>query len=137
MGIRYQISDSELANVKVGSSPSSKAGSNRSSKKSNRFGRLTLLIGILIVWTIVFNSLSPHVNWWWNSVTAKNATVTAISYDSEGPCAVVLGEIVHEGEIVKGFNIVKIHDDRVDFIKNGNHVTERVTSKPSLFGITL
>ena len=45
--------------------------------------------------------------------------VTGIVYSADNPSAIVDGQIVHEGSVIEGVKVVKIHKDKVDFSRNG------------------
>lgn len=45
--------------------------------------------------------------------------VDAISCSGGKPCIMFSGEILHEGDSANGFKIIKIHEDRVEFEKDG------------------
>jgi type II secretory pathway component PulC len=47
-------------------------------------------------------------------------------YNPENPCAIIGGEVVHEGETIGGYRVIKIHRDRVELEKNGKRITEPV-----------
>jgi hypothetical protein len=55
--------------------------------------------------------------------------VTAILYSEDKPSAVIGNQIVHEGDIVQGLNVVKIYKNKVEFEKNGRRWTQSVEKK--------
>ena len=70
------------------------------------------------------------------AVTAKPkpevfGRVQGIMY-SEDKASIILGNrgIVHEGDIIRGVAIAKIHKDRVEFIKNEKRWTQKVGEAP-------
>ena len=52
--------------------------------------------------------------------------VTAVVYGEENASAVVSGNVVREGDMVEGFKVVKIHQDKVEFEKKGKSITKKV-----------
>ena len=70
--------------------------------------------------------------------TAKNnegrelpepGVVTGISYAKEGSSAAIGYEIVHDGDMIDGVKVVKIHIDKVEFEKNGKRWAQGVREK--------
>jgi hypothetical protein len=59
--------------------------------------------------------------------STSKVKVTGIMYYDENPAALISGRVVYEGDVVEGCKVVKIHEDRVDFQKNGNQFTEKLT----------
>ena len=58
--------------------------------------------------------------------STNKVVVTAIVYGEENASAVVSGSVVHEGDIVEGFKVVKIYEDKVEFEKKGKSFTKQV-----------
>ncbi|MGD2095746.1 MAG: hypothetical protein PVH77_12135 [Phycisphaerales bacterium] len=65
-----------------------------------------------------------------NTIKAKSETlglVTGICYSRDKPSAVINNKkIVHEGDTIDGFTIVKIYEDKVEFEKNGKTVVGNI-----------
>ena len=57
--------------------------------------------------------------------------VTAISYTSTKPSAIVDVQIVHEGDILHGVKVIKIHKDKVEFEINGQKWAQQVKDTPN------
>ena len=99
----------------------------KSSKKSKKLLFFLMVIGILCgvgyyVWTADLIPTSLDF-----LPTSKNKlVVTAIVYSEENASAVVAGNVVREGEMVEGFKVVKIHEDKVEFEKKGKSYTKKV-----------
>lgn len=70
-----------------------------------------------------FGKIIPSLNFFETS----KVKVTGIMYYDENPAALISGRVVYEGDVVEGCRVVKIHEDRVEFQKNGNHFTEKLT----------
>ncbi|MHC4911630.1 MAG: hypothetical protein ACYTE5_01335 [Planctomycetota bacterium] len=52
--------------------------------------------------------------------------VTGIMHYDENPAALVSGKVVYEGDVVEGCRVVKIHEDKVEFQKNGSYFTKKI-----------
>ena len=55
--------------------------------------------------------------------------VNGILYSEDKPSAVIGDQIVHEGDILRYFNVVKIYKDKVEFEKNGKRWTQSIENK--------
>jgi hypothetical protein len=64
------------------------------------------------------------------SQRTKVGMVTGIIYSAKDSTALLNGEIVCEGSIVRGVRIVKIHRNKVEFEKNGRTWYQGVMAKP-------
>jgi hypothetical protein len=53
--------------------------------------------------------------------------VTGIMHYDKNPAALVSGRVVYEGDIVEGFKVLKIHKDKVEFEKDGQQFTKKIT----------
>jgi hypothetical protein len=87
-----------------------------------------LLLANIIVLTLVYNLWASDGGAlpMWEFLTTNRGVVTGIMYNPENPCAIIGGEVVHEGETIEGYRVLKIHKDRVDLEKNGKRVSERM-----------
>jgi hypothetical protein len=56
---------------------------------------------------------------WSDAVASHDGEVTAIMYSDDKPTAIVGDQLVHDGDIVCGVRVVRIHKDMVEFEKNG------------------
>lgn len=52
--------------------------------------------------------------------------LTSIVYSEENASAMVSNRIVHEGDMVNGYKVVKIHRDKVEFEKNGTIIIKQL-----------
>ena len=52
--------------------------------------------------------------------------VTGIMHYDENPAALVSGRVVYEGDVVEGCKVIKIHEDKVEFQKNGSRFTKKI-----------
>jgi hypothetical protein len=64
-------------------------------------------------------------------VAAMDTAVNGILYSEDNPTALIGHQIVHEGDVVDGVSVIKIHKNKVEFAKNGRRWTQTVggTSK--------
>jgi len=54
-----------------------------------------------------------------DAVASHDGEVTAIMYSDDKPTAIVGDRLVHDGDIVRGVRVVRIHRNMVEFEKNG------------------
>lgn len=88
---------------------------------------LILLAVNIVVWIVVYNIWAGETQIpIWNFLTTNRGMVTGIMYNPENPCAIVHGEVVHEGDTVEGCRVVKICRDEVRFERDGEIFTKRV-----------
>ncbi len=62
---------------------------------------------------------------------ARPGTVTGILYTVESPSALIDGQIVKKGDIIRGVTVVKIHEAEVEFKKNHKLWKQRVGQPPN------
>ncbi len=141
MVLRYMISDVDLAEGNVvtpdgevvqeqkGVARPKKEGS--SPKKNAKFW--LLLAGIIVFWMLsyyLWRNDGELPSWKQLRYTFLKATnklmVQGIIYNTESPYALIHGKVVHEGETISGYTVVKIHKDRVEFEKNGKKLTKQL-----------
>ena len=56
--------------------------------------------------------------------------ITAILHNENNPTALVGIKLVHEGDVISGAEVIKIHRDRVEFDRDGFSWTQRILEKP-------
>jgi len=96
-----------------------------SSKRKLQFW--LLLLSNVIVFTLVYNLWTGRRNnRVWDYLTVNRGMVTGIIYNAENPCAIIYGKVVHQGDTINGYKIVKIHSAEVELQKDGKSVTRRV-----------
>jgi hypothetical protein len=61
-----------------------------------------------------------------NFFATSKVKVTGIMHYDENPAALVSGKVVYEGDVVEGCKVVKIHEDKVEFQKNGSYFTKKI-----------
>jgi hypothetical protein len=88
---------------------------------------LLLLAANLAIWIVVYNVWAGEARIpIWEFLTANRGMVTGIMYNQENPCAIVYGEVVHEGDTIRGYKVVEIRREEVEFEKDGETLAERV-----------
>ena len=86
-----------------------------------------LLVANVIVFSFVYTFWTAGNNLHiWDLLTTNKGMISGIMYNAENPCAIVRGEVVHEGDTIDGYKVVKIHRDKVELEKNGRHLTKQV-----------
>ena len=53
-------------------------------------------------------------------------TVSAIVYGEEGASAIVNGNVVHEGDTIEGYKVIKIHREEVEFERKGKRFKRKI-----------
>lgn len=124
MVLRYMVSDTDLASGKAVQpqrqivQPKEEVAQPKrsiSSPPKKRAKFWFLLVANMIVWTVVY--------YFW---AVDRGMVGGVIYNTENPSALVRGELVHEGETIDGYKVIKIHRDRVVLEKDGKYVTRWV-----------
>jgi len=114
-------------------------------KKKNKSSFYVLLLGfgVLIVAGTVYHFWPAIKD---TAATTKNAVVaneevslTGIFYteNDPDPIAMVNGNIAHEGDIIKGVKVLKIHKDKVEFEKDGRKWSQTMTGAEETTGSNL
>lgn len=86
-----------------------------------------LLVANLIIYSVVFAFwIDVTKNRIWELLTANRTMVSGIMYNADEPCAIVYGEVVHEGDKVDGYKVVKIYKDKVELEKDGKSLVKAV-----------
>ncbi|MHC4158848.1 MAG: hypothetical protein ACYS18_12460 [Planctomycetota bacterium] len=99
----------------------------RASRPNKKVKCLLLLAANVVIWIVVYNVWAGEVQIpLWGFLTANRGMVTGIMYNPENPCAIVHGEVVHEGDTVEGYRVVKIRREEVEFEKDGETLTMQV-----------
>ena len=143
MVLRYMVSDTDLIKVELKKPEKEVLQPNRkdvqptrklnqakkkrpSSKKSVKlklFSMVIVILGIAVYYLWTADLKSPDSE---SLPTNKEVLVTSIVYSEQDASAVVSDRIVHEGDTIDGYNVVKIHRDKVEFEKDGESYTKHV-----------
>ena len=65
------------------------------------------------------------------NTVSKPGTIVGILCNEDNPSALIVSEIVHEGESIHGVKIVKIYKDKVQFEKKGKRWTQTLREQPN------
>lgn len=99
----------------------------RASRPNKKVKCLLLLAANLAIWIVVYNIWAGEAQIpLWGFLTTNRGMVTGIMYNQENPCAIVYGEVVHEGDTIRGYKVVEIRREEVEFEKDGETLAERV-----------
>lgn len=85
-----------------------------------------ILLQLLVVAAVIVVFSGYHL-----LTKARPGTVTGILYTVESPSALIDGQIVKEGDIIRGVTVVKIHEAEVEFKKNHKLWKQRVGQPPN------
>lgn len=61
----------------------------------------------------------------------RRGVVTGIFYTEDDPSAMVGEKIVHEGDMLRGVKVIKIHLNKIEFEKNGKSWSQQVQEGPN------
>ena len=100
-------------------------------KRSVLFLMVIVILGIVVYYLWTAGLISPILESLpTNKVLVKahleQGWLTSIVYGEENASAMVSNRIVHEGDMVDGYKVVKIHRDKVEFEKDGKIFTKQV-----------
>jgi len=72
------------------------------------------------------------VFWGYHLLTkVEPGTITGILYTVESPSALIDGQVVKEGDIMRGVTVLKIHRTEVEFKKKDKVWKQRVGQRPN------
>jgi hypothetical protein len=151
MVLRYMVSDTDLVKVEFKKpekevlqprrkdvqptrkviQPKRNRPSSKKSVKLRLFLMVTVILGIAVYYLWTADLISPILESLpTNKVLVKahleQGWLTSIVYGEENASAMVSNRIVHEGDMVDGYKVVKIYRDKVEFEKNGKIFTKQV-----------
>ena len=91
--------------------------------------KLWLLLMIVVILGVVVYYLWPAglISSTLESLPTNKVVVRGIVYSEENASAIVSNRIVHEGDMINGYKVAKIHRDKVEFEKNGKSFTKQVS----------
>lgn len=92
--------------------------------------KISILIWLLATMTIIAAMTGYRLQ-----TTPRHEVVTGVVmgvlHSTDKPSAVIDYEIVHEGDIIHGVEVVKIHRDKVEFEKHRKRWTQQVEERPN------
>jgi hypothetical protein len=105
-----------------------------SSKKNVKLGLFLMVIvilGLVVYYLWTADLISPILeslptNKLLVKAPLKQGWLTSIVYSEGNASAIVSDRVVHEGDMIDGYKVVKIHRDKVEFEKNGKIFTKQV-----------
>jgi thioredoxin 1 len=114
-------------------------------KKKSKSSFYVLLLGfaVLIVGGLVYHfwpAIKETAASTKTSVVSRNGiSLTGIFYSENDPdpIAMINGDIAHEGDIIKGVKVLKIHRDKVEFEKDGRKWSLTLTGAEETIGSNL
>ena len=138
MVLRYMVSDTDLVKVEFKKpekevkqprrknvQPKRNRPSSKKSVKLKLFLMVILILGIAVyyLWTADLTSFDLE-----SLPTNKEVVVTSIVYSEQIASAVVSDRIVHDGDMIDGYKVVKIHRDEVELEKDGESYIKQVNN---------
>ena len=152
MVLRYMVSDTDLVKVELRqpemeveqprrrtvqparevAQPKRSIPSSKKSVKLRLFLMVIVVLGIALYYYLWTSDLispilkSLPTNKLFVKAPLEQGWLTSIVYSGENASAMVSDRIVHEGDMIDGYKVVKIHKDKVEFEKNGEIFTKQV-----------
>ena len=151
MVLRYMVSDTDLVKVELRqpemeveqprkravqparevAQPKRSIPSSKKSVKLSLFLMVIVVLGIVVYYLWTADLISPILeslptNKLFLKAPLEQGWLTSIVYSEENASAIVSDKVVHEGDMIDGYKIVKIHRDKVEFEKNGKIFTKQV-----------
>lgn len=102
---------------------------NRFNKKSRGKVLLCLLcLAIVLTFNIVrsFAGAEKKNSLQQNELINTVGVVKGILHNDSNPTVLIGTELIHEGDVISGAKVIKIHKDRVEFVKDKNSWTQYV-----------
>ncbi len=144
MVLRYMVSDTDLGKGEFRQpemeveqprrediQPKRCIPSSKKSLKIKLFLIVILILGMVVYYLWTADLISPILESLpTNKVFVKESfeqvRLMSIVYSEENASAMVSDRIVHEGDMIDGYKVVKIHRDKVEFEKDGKIFTKQV-----------
>ena len=67
-----------------------------------------------------------------NEAIKSIGVVKGILHSKDNPTALIGINLVHQGDVVSGAKVIKIHTDRVEFERDGFSWTQQILEKPEV-----
>ena len=145
MVLRYMVSDTDLRKgelrppemeveqpVREVAQPKRSIPSSQKNVKLKLFFLMVIVIlGMVVYYLWTADLISPileslPINKGLENTPFEQGWLTSIVYSEENASAMVSNKIVHEGDMINGYKVVKIHRDKVEFEKNGTIIIKQL-----------
>lgn len=145
MVLRYMVSDTDLRKGElrppemeveqpareVAQPKKSIPSSQKNVKLKLFFLMFIVILGMVVYYLWTADLISPileslPINKGLVKTPLEQGWLTSIVYSEENASAMVSNKIVHEGDMVKGYKVLKIHRDKVEFEKNGTIIIKQL-----------
>ncbi len=151
MVLRYMVSDTDLVKVELRqpemeveqprrravqparkvAQPKRSIPSSKKSVKLRLFLMVIVVLGIVVYYLWTADLISPILeslptNKLLVKAPLEQGWLTSIVYSEEYASAIVSDRVVHEGDMIDGYKVIKIHRDKVEFEKDGESYTKHV-----------
>ncbi|MHC4691577.1 MAG: hypothetical protein ACYS67_02465 [Planctomycetota bacterium] len=97
-------------------------GSSRRNTKLWFFLFAVVVLGAVGYYLWRADLLSPALD----MLPTGKVAVSAIVYGEEGASAIVNGSVVHEGDTIEGYKVIKIHREEVEFERKGKRFKRKI-----------
>jgi hypothetical protein len=127
MVLQYMISDTDLLKA-VNGGPTTKVVQRNRPRwwSAKKFCLLVFITANAAAWTLILTRWGGQIIPTIRTKAPDKSMVTGIVYDPGKPSAIVLGTVVHEGDVVGGYKVTKIHKNRVELEKEGIIIEKQV-----------
>lgn len=128
MVLKYMMSDADYQERKIIQPEINAVRPKRKPSPLKKRKKFWLLLAAnLLVYSVFFSFwIDSARNRIWELLTANRSMVSGIIYNAEEPCAIIYGEVVHEGDKVNGYRVVRIYKDKVELEKDGQNLVKAV-----------
>ena len=145
MVLRYMVSDTDLGKGELRppemevEQPAREVDQPKKSIPSSKkpvklklfFLMVIVILGMVVYYLWTADLISPileslPINKVFVKTPLEPGWLTLIVYSEENASAMVSNRIVHEGDMVNGYKVVKIHRDTVEFEKNGTIIIKQL-----------
>ncbi len=145
MVLRYMVSDTDLRKGELRppemevEQPAREVAQPKSSIPSSKkpvnlklfFLMVIVILGMVVYYLWTADLISPileslPINKGLVNTPFEQGWLTSIVYSEENASAMVSNKIVHEGDMINGYKVVKIHRDKVEFEKNGTIIIKQL-----------
>jgi len=93
---------------------------------AKKFCLLVFITANAVAWPLVLTRWGGQILPTIRLKATDKPMVTGIIYDPGKSSAIVLGTVVREGDVVEGYKVTKIYQNRIEFEKDGTILEKRV-----------